>query len=184
MKVVSTKGWLRLIAFWSLLCSLTGMGLLTLSWMSVLKVPLKPSDAFNLFFISFSGLAVFAGLWRAQPWGWKTSVLLIPLSWVPGVLAMLMTYHKGQGLLSAPFVLVDAICLHYLLRAEARDLCNISFTLWAPWRWAVWGLLSLALLLGVYDVVGTFDAVIAALAFLFFTAGAKSMRKRVMGKGG
>jgi len=179
MSVASTKAWLRLIALWSLLCSLAGTGFLALSWVGVLKVSLKPIDVFNLFCISFSGLAVFAGLWRCQPWGWKTSVLLIPLSWLPGVVGMLMTYNKGQGLLSAPFVLIDAICLHYLIRAEARRLCSISFTLWSPLTWGVWGLLSLALFLGVYDAVGTFDAAIAALAFLFVTTGAKWAKKRL-----
>jgi hypothetical protein len=92
---------------------------------------------------------------------------------------MPMTYNKGQGLLSAPFVLIDAMCLHYLLRAETRDLCRISLTCWGPLKWVVWGLVSLALFLGVYDGVGTFDAVIAALAFLFVIAAAKWARKRL-----
>jgi len=178
MRGVATRRWLRLIAVWSLLCSLTGIGFWALAWVGILEAFLKPFDVFNLFFISLSGLAVFAGLWRCHPWGWKTSVLLIPLSWVPGIFGMLMAYHKGQGILSAPFILIDAICLHYLLRAETRDLCSISPDLWAPLKWAVGGLLSLALFLGVYDAVGTFDAAIAVLAFLFVTAGAKWVRKR------
>jgi hypothetical protein len=180
MRVASTKLWVRVIALWSLLCSLTGIGLLCLSWGGVLKVSLKPIDVFNLFCISISGLTVFAGLWRGQPWGWKTSVLLIPLSWLPGVVGMLMTYKKGQGILSAPFVLIDAICLHYLLRAEIRQLCSISPTLWTHLGWGVWALLSLTLFLGVYDAVGTFDAVLAFFVFLSVTAGATWVRKRVM----
>jgi hypothetical protein len=179
MRVASTKGWLKVIALWSLLCSLTGIGFLSLSWVGVFKVFLKPFDVFNLVYISLSGLAVFVGLWRCQPWGWKTSVLLIPLSWLPGAVGMLMTYNKGQGMISAPFVLIDTICFQYLLRAETRKLCRISFTLWTPLRWGVWGLLSLTLFLGVYDAVGTFDAVIASLAFLFVTASAKWMWKRL-----
>ena len=180
MRVASTKAWLRLIALWSLLCSLTGIGFLSLSWVGVLKVSLKPIDVFNLFCISISGLTVFAGLWRCQPWGWKISVLLIPLSWLPGVVGMLMKYSKGQGMLSAPFVLIDAICLHYLLRPETREFCRVSFTLWSPLTWGVWGLLSITLFLGVYDAVGTFDAAIAALAFLFVTTGAKWAKKRMV----
>jgi hypothetical protein len=93
---------------------------------------------------------------------------------------MLMTYNKGQGLLSAPFVLIDAICLHSLLRAQTRQLFSVSVTLWAPLTWGVWALLSLTLFLGVYDAVGTFDAVVAFFAFLLVTAGAKWAKKRVM----
>jgi hypothetical protein len=180
MRVASTKRWVRVIALWSLLCSLTGIGFLWLSWVNVPKVFLKPLDVINLFFIFLSGLVIFGGLWRCRPWGWKTSVLLIPLSWLPGVVGMLMTHNKGQGILSAPFVLIDAICLHYLLRAEIRQLCGISYALWAPLRWGVGGLISLTLFLGVYDAVGTFDAVIAFFVFLFVTAGATWVRKRVM----
>lgn len=179
MRVASTKGWLKVIALWSLVCSVTGIGFLLLSWVGLFRVQLKPFDAFNLVYISLAGLAVFVGLWRCQPWGWKTSVLLIPLSWLPGIVGMLMTYRKGQGMFSAPFVLADAICLFYLLRAETRDLCRISLARWAPMSWGVWVLVSLTLFLVVYDAVGTFDAAIAALAFLLVTAGAKSLRKRL-----
>jgi hypothetical protein len=180
MRVASAKAWLRLIAFWSLLCSLTGIGFLSLSWAGVFKVLLKPFDVFNLIWISLSGVAVFAGLWRCQSWGWKISILLIPLSWLPGVVGMLMTYNKGQGLLSAPFVLIDAICLHYLLRAQTRQLFNVPVALWVPLTWGVGGLLSLTLFLGVYDAVGTFDAVLAFFAFLFVTAAAKWAKKRLV----
>jgi hypothetical protein len=158
------KKWIRIIALWTLVSSLFGICFYILIQLNIIEETLTRFDVFDLFFSILAGLILFIGLWHFEPWGWKAAVLLIPISWVIGCYGLITDYFRGLGIFTSPFIIIDAVILSYLFKAEVTNFCQIFSTPLLKLKWSSKGLFLLALYLIVNDIFGNFVRIITVLA--------------------
>ena len=172
------KKWIRIIALWELVSSLFGICFYIPIQLNIIKETLTRFDVFDLFFSILAGLILFMGLWRFKPWGWKAAVLLIPVSRVIGCYGLMTDYFRGLGIFTSPFIIIDAVILSYLFKAEVMNFCQVFSTPLLKLKWSSKGLFLLALYLIVNDIFGNLVGIFTVLAiFLGIMTAKKYMRK-------
>jgi hypothetical protein len=128
---------------------------------------------------SMMGLIIFIGLWSFEPWGWKLAIILIPLSWAVYSMTLFVDYERGLGLITAPFLVVDALILNYLFKSQVSQLFNIISTSLFRMQWLVKALLLLALFLSLKDIFGGLVGLITIIVILIRPWSSKKNDKKL-----
>jgi hypothetical protein len=166
------KKWIRTIALWHLICAVINVALFILPYLTTIQGKLTLHDYVQAFINTIGGLAIFLGLWRLSPWGWKIAVLFIPISWGYVSYDLFVDYRHGVGLLLSPFIFIDCLILLFLFKEHVREIFKISSPNWIKLSWLVGPLLIFAVFLLIHDVVNDIIAFVLALVILmgFHTA--------------
>lgn len=166
MDTKKIKKWIKTIALWHLICAVINLVLFILPYLSIIQEGLAMHDYVAASVNAIGGLAIFIGLWRFTPWGWKIAVLFIPISWGYVAYDLFIDYQHGVGLLLSPFIFIDCLILRFLLKEHVREIFKISSPNWIKLSWLVPPLLILAALLLIHDLVNDIISIILALAIL------------------
>ena len=173
------KKWIKTIALWQLICAVINVVLFILPQLSTIQVKPTSHDCIEAFVNTIGGLAIFLGLWRLAPWGWKFAVLFVPISWGYVSYDLFIDYQHGVGLLLAPFMLIDCLILRFLFKEHVREIFKISSPNWIKLRWLVAPLLIFAFYLLIHDLVNDIIAIILALAILMGLHTANKYRRKL-----
>ncbi len=168
VKIEKIEKWIKIIALWHVVCAAINVSLFLLVYLSIIDQSLRLTDYVETFVNTFGSLAIFLGLWRVSPWGWKIAVLFIPLSWAYVTHDLFIDYQHGIGLLISPFMLIDCLIVRFLSKEHVRDIFKISSPSWIRVGWLVVPLFILAVFLLVNDLVH--DIIAIVLAFTLVTA--------------
>jgi len=163
--------WIKTVALWQLICAGINVFLLILPQLPTIQVKFTLPDCIEASFNAIGGLAIFLGLWRLAPWGWKVTVLFIPLSWAYVTYDLFIYYHHGVSLIISPFILIDWLILRFLFKKEVTEIFKISSTSWIKLSWFVSPLFVLAVFLPIHDLLNDIIAIILAVTILtgFYT---------------
>lgn len=184
METNKMKLWIRIIALWALFTSFVTIAFYFLIKIGTINETLTSFDLFEILFDVIAGLVIFTGLWRFTPWGWKTTVLLLPLSWIFATYILMIDYERGYGVITSPFIIIDALILRYLFKPGVREFCKISSTFLLRLQWSANVLFLLALFLIVYDIFGGLFGLSTVLAiFLGVMTAKRYKRKREVSQG-
>ena len=172
MDTKKIKKWIKTIALWHLICAVINPVLFILPHLSIIQEKLTSHDYVEASVNTIGGLAIFLGLWRFTPWGWKIAVLFIPLSWGYVTYDLFIDYQHGVGLLLSQFILIDCLILRFLFKEHVREIFKITSPNWIKLSWLVGPLLIFAVFLLIHDLVNDIVAFVLALAILigFHTA--------------
>ncbi len=136
-------------------------------------------EVYDLYLSTPIGLAIFIGLWRLKPWGWKLAVIFIPLSWSIGLIELYSDYYRGLGLITAPFIIVDALILNYLFKPKVHQFLKISSSPLLRLQWLVKVLFLLALFVAVKDIFGGLVGLITVTVVLLGVGTARKTIKTI-----
>lgn len=120
-------------------CVLSGFGSLVNSTLiaMILGLPFIPVWMSVLIFL-FSTLSFLAGiallvsaygLWTLQKWGWQLSLWIFSISIALGIIAIFpifpgTSFSLGLMLFQVTFVVIDILCIRYLLQYEVKKMLN------------------------------------------------------------
>jgi hypothetical protein len=173
------KKWIKTIALWHLICAAINLVLLILPYLSIIQERLAIHDYVEASVNAIGGLAIFLGLWRVAPWGWKIAVLFIPISWGYVSYDLFIDYQDGVGLLLSPFIFIDCLILRFLFKEHVREIFKISSPNWIKLSWLVGPLLIFAFFLLIHDLVNDIVAIFLALAISMGFHTANKYRRRM-----
>ncbi|MHC4216156.1 MAG: hypothetical protein ACYSWP_22610 [Planctomycetota bacterium] len=177
------KKWIRIIAAFNLLITLVGIGFYILTVNGVIDETFTEFEVFDFYVSTLMGLVIFLGLWRLESWGWKSAIILIPLSWVFCLFELFVDYDEYIGLFIAPFLVIDALILRYLFKPHVCQFFNIISSPLLRFQWLVNALLLLALFLAVKDIFSGLVGLITVIAVILSLGTAKKhMEKLTKGK--
>ena len=179
MDTKKIKKWIKIIALWQLICAVINVVIFILPHLSTIQAKLALHDCIEALVNTIGGLAIFLGLWRLAPWGWKFAVLFVPLSWGYVSYDLFIDYQHGVGLLLAPFMLIDCLILRFLFKEHVREIFKISSPNWIKLNWLVAPLLIFAAFLLIHDLVNDIIAIILALAILMGLHTANKYRRKL-----
>ena len=179
MEHVKIRKWIRIIALWLLVSSLGGICFYVLVQVSVIDESFTNLETFDFYVSTLMGLTIFVGLWRCESWGWKAAIILIPLSWVLGIYELFVKYERGIGIVTAPFIIIDALILNYLFRPSVRSFLSITSNFLLRFQWVAKVFLFVALFLVVNDIFGEIVGVITVMAVVFGIGTAKKYKERL-----
>ena len=172
------KKWIKIIALWQLICAVINVVIFILPHLSTIQAKLALHDCIEALVNTIGGLAIFLGLWRFTPWGWKFAVLFVPISWGYVSYELFIDYQHGVGLLLSPFILIDCLILRFLFKEHVREIFKISSPNWIKLSWLVAPLLIFAVFLLINDLLNDIIAIVLALAiFMVFHTANKYRRK-------
>ncbi len=173
------KKWIKTIALWHLICAVINVVLFILPYLSIIQKKLTLHDYVGASVNTIGGLAIFLGLWRFNPWGWKIAVLFIPISWGYVFYDLFIDYQHGVGLLLSPFILIDCLILRFLFEEDVREIFKITSPNWIKLSWLVGPLLIFAVFLLIHDLVNDIIAFVLALAILMGFHTANKYRRKL-----
>jgi len=171
--------WSKIIALWTLFVTLLGICFYVLIQIGVIEETLTPFDLFNLFFTSTAGIFIFVGLWLLCPWGWNSAVLLIPISWALSAYSMAVDYYQWLGIVTSPFLIIDALIIRYLFKPKVIELFKVSSKILFRLKWCANALFLFAIFLIVNDIFGDFVALVTIIAFLLGLEIIRNKKKRL-----
>ena len=77
---------------------------------------------------------------------------------------MAIDYYKGLGIVSAPFIIIDALILRYLFKNVVLEFFHITSKFFLKLKLSANGLFLMALFLVVNDIFGDIVGIIIVIA--------------------
>lgn len=178
------KRWVKIIALYALLWIIinTGFYIYFLNPQSVIEEQLTLADHIDYFINTSAYIIIFIGLWIVASWGWKVSVIFIPLSFVYGIIHLYVDYEWGLGLFLAAFIMIDAFILRFLFTPDIKRLFQLPIEAWKKLEWTVSMAFILAAFVFAYDLVNQMVAITLTLSLFFGFRIAKKYKKKLSTK--
>lgn len=164
MDTQKIKRWIRVIAAWSLFSAIVSAVFYTLARFNFIEDEVTTSDHFDFIIGTFGGLLLFVGLWRQAAWGWKITITLTFLYWIYSIFDLFIEYQRFLGLIVAPFIVIDALIIRYLLRDDVRSTFNITSHFLTRLNWLPTVLFLMAGFFAVKDLFNDFVAIVTVIA--------------------
>ncbi len=166
--------WIKVIAAWSLFSALVSAAFYVLSYFKVIEDQLTASDHIDYLIGTIGGLIIFVGLWKQTAWGWKFTIISTFLYWVYSTFDFFVEYERFVGLIMAPFIVIDAFIIRYLLRVDVRSTFNITSHFLIRFNWMP---ISLFLMAGFFSVKDLFNDFVAIVTVIALFSGLRLARK-------
>ncbi|MDY6842475.1 MAG: hypothetical protein SVW57_00095 [Thermodesulfobacteriota bacterium] len=161
-----TIQWVKIIAIWSLFCSMFGIFFFLFSQLSIIDETLTTLDYLDFCLTACIGLLIFIGLWNGTQWGWKIIVVATPLTWIYNMYDIAIHYESGMGLFMSIFLFIDFAIIRFLFKEEVLTLFDITSKRWAELYWIKDFLLFFAIFLIFVDLWDGLSAFIIAVAIV------------------
>lgn len=168
------KKWIRIIAAYSLLSTVTGVVFYALVQFRLIEEQLTTRDHIDFFIDTIAGLTIFVGLWKLTTWGWKFTIIFTLISWIYFMSDLFFDYERFMGIFLAPFIIIEALILRYLLSSDVRSFFNISSQFFNRLYWTPAALFLLAVFLIVKDI---FDGIVGLVTVIGLYLGLRVSRK-------
>lgn len=173
------KRWIRIIAGWSLFLTICGAILYGLSHFKVIEEQLKTSDHIDYIVGTFAGFIIFIGLWKLTSWGWKFTIISTTLFWIYFISKLFIEYERFTGIVSAPFIIIDALILRFLFKTDVQHFFNITSTFFIRLNWIPTALFLLAAFLVTTDFFDGIVGIVAVIGILLGLRISKKVKKNI-----
>ena len=158
------KKWSRLISIWYLLGSIIGCVFYVLIQLSIIKAESSLFEIIDFYVEFVLGLVIFYGLLNFKPWGWKLTVIAIPIKWLFSISYISQNYLQGVGIVYALFIVIDIIILYLLFMPGVKRLFAIHN--WPSSKWIIIPLWLSGAFLAFNDIWGSLVAGIFSVSLL------------------
>jgi hypothetical protein len=174
MEETKIKRWSKIIAAWTLLGAIFGTVFLILIYLSIIEEELSVVEHIDCYVNLVLAPAIFYGLWKIKPWGWRLTVISIPLTWLYTIFDISMYFQKNMGIALSMFLFIDAAILRFLFKPEVKIVFGIQN--WSNLRWTITPLWLLGAFLASNYFFGDLVAVIFSLSLFLGLKTAKKYR--------